>query len=86
MKTVFLLFAATTVQTTSGFSSFPKATKSRRMTTELKSETAGDPFRLVDVDMEHAKDCADHFGMCSTKELKQIKEGELFHFFLLSGI
>eukprot|EP00980_Cylindrotheca_fusiformis_P010033 scaffold2214_cov139-Cylindrotheca_fusiformis.AAC.30 len=31
-------------------------------------------FRDIDVDMDRAKDCAEHFGMCSVKELKQLKK------------
>jgi hypothetical protein len=46
--------------------------------------TKGDrdmPFRTSgnfrnDVDMDRAKDCAEHFGKCSVKEMQQLKHGK----------
>lgn len=33
------------------------------------------PFEDIDPDMDRAKDCADHIGKCSLKEIAKLKEG-----------
>jgi hypothetical protein len=87
MKTVFLLVAAT-FESSLAFSVLPKSKSVTLKSTkagDIINAGAGDPFRLVDVDMEHAQDCVDHFGKCSVKELKDIKEGELFLGSIITG-
>lgn len=37
---------------------------------------ASSTFRDIDIDMDRVKDCAEHFGKCSMKELKQLKGGK----------
>jgi hypothetical protein len=47
------------------------ATKGDR---DMSFRTSGN-FRN-DVDMDRAKDCAEHFGKCSVKEMQQLKHGK----------
>jgi hypothetical protein len=35
------------------------------------------PFSDVEPDVDRAKDCADHFGKCSIKEMEKLKHGRL---------
>jgi hypothetical protein len=77
MKTAFLL-AAATIESSLAFSTLPRSTKGTLLQSTKGGDMmypagAGDPFRLVDVDMEHAQDCADHFGKFSVQELKEVK-------------
>ena len=75
---MFSIALAAAVETSFGFQTLSsrKFRAGAALNAETKSQ-AGDPIRFSSVDMEHAEDCAEHFGKCSTKELKQIKEGEL---------
>lgn len=45
------------------------ATKAFNAAADSKST----PFEPVDLDVERAKDCAEHFGKCSIEELEHLK-------------
>jgi hypothetical protein len=55
--------------------------KTRVSTLVLKSSemnlSAGEPFKNEDVDFERARECADHFGKCSTKEIRKLRDGKI---------
>ena len=79
MKATLLLLAAT-LESCVSFTVFHKSASSTALQSKESdlAQSAADPFHLVNLDIEHAQDCADHFGKCSVAELQEIKEGELF--------
>ena len=36
---------------------------------------ASSAFRDIDIDIDRVKECTEHFGKCSVKEMKQMKKG-----------
>lgn len=39
--------------------------------------STGEPFQNTDVDMDRARECAEHFGRCSTKEMRKLRDGKI---------
>lgn len=78
---IFVLVAATVVAPSFGFHIAPQ--KTARVSTHVLHESSemnlstNEPFQETDLDFERARDCADHFGKCSTKEMRKLRDGKI---------
>ena len=82
MKTSFLL-ALVAIGGSNAFNAVQRkaprlqtlAKKSNEDGHDIVPQAATSAFRDIDIDMDRVKDCAEHFGKCSVKEIKQLRKG-----------
>jgi hypothetical protein len=76
---IFVLLAAT-LSPAFGFHVAPQKTRAVSTVVHESSEmslSTGEPFQNADLDYERARECAEHFGKCSTKEIRKLRDGKI---------